>query len=354
MITLRDIAEELGLHPSTASRAIAGKPGVSEEMRALVLETARRLHYQPNALARGLRAGQNRVVGLVFPDVLNELYSSTATVLAAMLASHGYLTHLSITYDDKTAEREAVRSLAEHQVSGLIIASCGPRDATVSRMLASVPVVEFMRGTRAKTDKVLWDDEAAAYAATEHLIGLGHRDLRFITGVPTVTTTVARVAGFRRALREAGIEAPAGWIHYGRTVAEWQQAAKRVAREAQPATAVIASNHLIALDALAALETEGLRVPADVSLVGLDDPSWFWAVGNGITGVAMPWDQMAHKAGAFLLDRMNQRDGVHARSRSVTTRFPATLVVRGSTSTPRALPVVGAARRNVASAMAPR
>jgi len=339
---LRDIADELGLHPSSVSRAIAGQAGVSEVKRRLVLETATRLHYQPNALARGLRSGQQRVVGLVFPDVLNELYSSAATVLASTLAARGYLIHLSITYDHEEAERKALLSLVEHQVSGIIIAPCGPRDRVVSRALEAIPVVEFMRDTSARADKVLWEDEQAAYIATNHLLDLGHRKIRFITGVLQVATTVARVAGFKRALRDAGIEDGTEWVRYGRSVVDWHQATHELAVERPRCTAVIASNHIIALNTLEALKSAHLGVPDDVSLIGLDDPSWFWIAQSGITAVNMPWNLMAEAAGEFLLKRMGQVGRAKRRWRPTTIRFPARLVVRGSTSRPRGLSVATA------------
>ena len=339
---LKDIANELGLHPSSVSRAIAGQAGVSEGKRRLVLETATRLHYQPNALARGLRSGQQRVVGLVFPDVLNELYSSAATVLATTMAARGYLIHLSITYDHEEAERKALLSLVEHQVSGIIIAPCWRRDREVSRALAAIPVVEFMRSTGARADKVLWEDEEAGYMATKHLLDLGHRNIRFITGVPQVATTKARVAGFKRALREAGLEDDMDWVRFGRTVPDWHRATQELAVETPRCTAVIASNHIIALNTLEALNSNGLAVPGDVSVIGLDDPSWFWAVKNGITAVQIPWNLMADAVGEFLLKRMGRFDKAKQEWKPTTLRFPARLVIRGSTAPPRGLNVATA------------
>jgi LacI family transcriptional regulator len=332
--TLRDIARELGVHPSTVSRAIVDKPGVSDAKRKLVLDTAAKLHYKPNALARGLRSGQHHVVGLVFPDVLNELYNTTATILARKLTEQGYLTHLFLTYDQKSAEREALLSLAEHQVSGIVIAPCGPRDATASKMLSSIPIVEFMRGTRARADKVLWHDEEAAYAATSHLLGLGHRSIRFITGVPYVRTTIARVAGFGRAIREAGLDQRAGSVRFGLGESDWRAAAREYAADYPGCTAVLASNHLIALQILASLAEFGLSMPDDVSLVGLDDPSWFWAVGGGITAVTMPWEEMAETTADLLLARMANGAAAKPRWRPTTRTFPARLVVRSSTASP--------------------
>jgi LacI family transcriptional regulator len=346
---LKDIADELGLHPSSVSRAIAGQAGVSKAKRQLVLETATRLHYQPNALARGLRSGQQRVVGLVFPDVFNELYSSAATVLASNLASSGYLVHLSITYDHEDVERKALLSLVEHQVSGVIIAPCGPRDRVLSRALKTIPVVEFMRDTSARADKVLWDDEGAAFMATKHLLELGHRSIRFITGVPQVTTTVARVAGFNRALHEAGLGDCMDWVRFGRTAVDWHQATHELAQEVPRCSAVIASNHIIALSTLEALKSVSLAVPEDVSLVGLDDPSWFWAASDGITAVNMPWNLMAEAAGEFLLKRMSSLGKSKRGSKASTVRFPARLIVRGSTAPPRSLTVAPAMGDQIAT-----
>ena len=351
---LKDIAVELGLHPSSVSRAIGGQAGVSKAKRQLVLETAHRLHYRPNALARGLRSGHQRVVGLVFPDVLNELYSSAATVLASSLAGRGYLIHLSITYDHEDAERKALLSLVEHQVSGIIIAPCGPRDRVLSRALKTIPVVEFMRDTTARTDKVLWDDEHAAYAATKHLLDQGHRNIRFITGVPQVTTTIARVAGFKRALQEGGLGDGKDWVRFGRTGPDWHQATHQLAVEAPRSTAVIASNHIIALSTLEALNSVGLAVPQDVSVIGLDDPSWFWAARGGITAVHMPWELMAEAAGEFLLRRMDGSSKSRRGWKATTLRFPSELIVRGSTAPPRSLTVARVIPGQIASRRAKR
>jgi DNA-binding LacI/PurR family transcriptional regulator len=334
MTTLQDLANELGLHVSTVSRALAGRPGVSAEKRRRVQQAAQRHNYQPNALARGLRSKRHKVVGLVFPNIVNELYSASATILAAILWERGYVTQLSITHDDRAAEREALLSLAEHQVSGIVLAPCGPRHADVVRALKRIPVVEFMRGTQARADRVLWEDDEAAYAATKHLTDLGHRDVRFITGAAHVTTTAERVAGFKRALAEVGVDVPTSWVRLGRTVSDWEEASWQVVSEVPRCTAVIASNHLIVLKVLAACRNAGLEIPADLSLIGLDDPEWFSAIRDGITGAHVPWGEMAETAGRILLARMGAFDDGDYRLKPTIRVFPAPLIIRGSTATP--------------------
>ena len=201
MITIKDIAQQLGLSPSTVGRAIADHPRISRETKERVRIAAKDLGYVANTPARVMRGGSSRLVGLLVPDVRNSFFSMVAYVLSKCFENEGFHLALSITDDDRDTEMQQVREMVSARVAGLVIVpSAAPRRETLT-LLQAVPHVQFLRRLpEIGTDWFGLDEERALLDATNHLLHLGHRRIAYIGDI-IFPTGKARYEGFRRAYR---------------------------------------------------------------------------------------------------------------------------------------------------------
>jgi LacI family transcriptional regulator len=329
-VTLADIAHEAGTSASTASRALSGRGYVSADARANVLAAAERLGYVPNASARTLKQQTSRVVGVVVSDLGNQFYARIAAGIEETLRAAHY--QMLLLSDNSAGDEElaGARAFVAMRAAGVIMT---PVDHHAAALLAGhgVHVVEIDRQlARVPCDAVVIDNERGGHEATTHLLALGHRRVALL-GVQTEwPTDMGRLRGYRAAHADANVAFDERLVL--RIEPHAPDAEDRIARlivEAAP-TAIFAANNLLAEHAWRVIRRRGLRLPADMSLVGFDDVPWMEMVDPGITVVAQPTVEMGRRAAALLLRRVE--DGVEAPT--VECLDPM-LVVRGSTASPR-------------------
>jgi len=334
MATLRDVAAGTGLSPATVSRALSGQRYVDEGTRARVVTAARALGYRPNALARALRAKQTMTVGLIVPDIRNDFYAETATVLQGAFEERGYRMLLCISKDEAASDRSYLSTLAEFRVDAIIYV---PSTPTGARGLVSapkrIPIVELLRHTEEGVyDAIVSDDREGAIALTAHLVAAGHRRIAMIAGPESLSTTRYRVAGYREVMRGAGLAAR---IERGSYAPDHGYTATRdlLAHEAKP-TAIFSSAGPLTVGVLRALKDLGAAVPDDISLVAFEDPDWYAAQNPPLTCYGLPLREMALLAVELVTKRLGEP--ADAERPPTTLRFSGRLIVRGSTAPPPA------------------
>lgn len=341
MATLKDVARESGLGIGTVSRALSGHPRVSPATRRLVEETAKRIGYQSNALARALRRSESKAIGLVIPDLENEFYMSGAAILQDVLTSEGYLLVLCCSTNNPETDSQLLASLAERRVDGIAHVPCSPEgSSTVRGLNPQLPVVEYARRSASETvDSVTGDEERGADAIVQHLADLGHTSIAMIAGPASLSTTGDRVAGFEKACRRLRLRKRDCPVLHGTYDIEWgRKAAARVLREHPDVTAIFASSSRLAMGVLEALRRDGIRVPADMSVAGFLNPEWFDIASPPLTTYDLPLKEMGGMAAQLLLQRIRQRakEGSADGTREPrTVRFEGRMVVRESTAPPR-------------------
>ena len=334
MATLFDVARHVGLSVATVSRALSGQRYVGAATRQRVLAAASEIGYQPNALARALRSRRTQTVGLIIPDIRNDFYAECATVLQAELEQQGYRLLLCISNGDPESDRGYLRTLIEHRVDGIVHTPCTLTGAqNLLDAPKPIPLVELLRHSADHPfDAIVSDDREGAAALTRHLTSLGHRRMAMITGPSVFSTTRYRIAGYRDALREAGI-APAGeLIEYGLYHREFgRTAALAVMRRKHPPTAIFSSGSPLTGGILSALNDLGARIPADVALVCYEDPEWYATAAPPLTGYALPLREMGLVAAQVLVSRLGEAARGADRAPTVM-RFSGRLVVRASSA----------------------
>jgi len=331
-VTLADIARAAGTSASTASRAINGKGYVSAEARARLLDAADRLGYVPNASARTLKQKTSRVIGVIVSDLGNQFYGRLAGAVEHTLREAGYQMVLVGDNSENSEELAAVRTFIAMRAPGVIMTPVGA-EACDLLTRQGVSVVEVDRRlARAQCDAVVIDNERGARDATAHLIAAGHRRVALLVAATDWTSDAGRLAGFREAHEEAGIDLDERLIV--RVAFHAPDAEQRIAGllEHERPTAIFAANNLLAEQAWRVIRERGLQIPDDISLVGFDDVPWMDMVSPGLTVVAQPTEELGRRAARLLLRRIADPDSAHA-----VERLEPSLVIRGSTGPPAAI-----------------
>jgi LacI family transcriptional regulator len=323
--TLADVAGEAGVSLSTASRALREGHAVHNETRARVRAAARKLGYEPNHLARSLRTRSSRLVGVVVPDIAIDFYARTVKAAQDALDRAGYQVLVVNTEREPEREAAALRTLAAHQVEGVLLAASGE-----APQLPSVPVVSF--------DNIL-DAPGVARVALANRDGIGllvdhlvarHRQRRvaYVGGPPMLTSGIERLDGFRHAVAAAGLDCPDEYVRVGDPA--WSAASGAEATAAllalpTPPTAIVAASDTLALGALEALRAAGARVPDDVALVSFDDPYFGDLLDPPLTALSRAERELGDLAASLLLAALEGTGGPPGE-----TRVPVRLIVRRS------------------------
>jgi len=332
--TITDVARLAGVHPSTVSRALhrADLP-LRPETRRRVLAAVARLEYRPSPIARGLRLRRTRTLGMLVPDITNPFFPPIIRGAEEAARERGY--ELVLCNTDDTPERETamLHLLRERQVDGLLIATSRMADATIASLRRErFPFVLLNRGSRVAADlAVEVDNERAAEEVVDHLARLGHRRIAHIAGPLSTTTGAERAAGYHKAIRARGLATEKALVSEADAYSEWAGHAAAARLLGIAPTAIFAANDLLALGALRGVRESGLRVPRDVSLVGVNDIPMVGLIDPPLTTVRVPQREMGEIATKMLIAAL---EGEPVTRRRVL--LDTTLVVRGSTAAPAA------------------
>jgi LacI family transcriptional regulator len=331
-LRLVDVAERAGVSLATASRALAGRDGVSAEVANRVRQVSEQLGYIANPFARTLAGGASSTVGLVVHQVDDPYFSEIAGGVIKLADAQSLLVQISQSGRDPVYELRQIRHLIAQRVGIIIVAGSGYSDARVETE-AKEELTAFQRqGGRVAVigrhslgvDAVLPDNEAGARAVTGHLLGLGHRRIAVAAGDSGLTTVADRLAGVGGALRDRGLfldDLPV--VHTDFFREGGRVATERILRDHPDTTAIIALNDAMAMGVLATLREHRIGVPERMSVVGFDDVSVAADLAPSLTTVRLPMTDM----GRMALEMALKPRAARPRRRSTGHR----LIVRDST-----------------------
>ncbi|MGF6158229.1 LacI family repressor for deo operon, udp, cdd, tsx, nupC, and nupG [Ensifer sp. KUDG1] len=332
---IKDIAERAGVSVATVSRALSGSSLVTDETRKRVNALARELNYRPNVSARNLRTRRSMSVLLVVRDVGNPFYLEILKGVEATAREAGYAVLMGNTENDPDREVEYFNMLRDGHADGMILMTgkLPPPQPGESADLSHLPVVialEMIEGSGFPHVQI--DNVAAAQAAVEHLIALGHRRIAHIAGPLPEVMALHRRDGYRAAMKAAGLDIPEGYEVRGDYLLESGEArAADLFALPEPPTAIFAANDEMAYGAIHALRRLGRDVPGDVSVVGFDDLYLSKAFYPPLTTVSQPRADIGRTAMSQLLNVLS--DGEVGTEPAIV--LPTTLNIRGSTAPPR-------------------
>lgn len=304
-VTIKDIAIEAGVSPSTVSRTLGDGRYVKEETAQRVKEAAARLGYRPNALARSLVRRKSNTIGVIIPEIENPFYSEIVSGIEKVATGKGYSIILANGYS-ATGEAE-VKTLLERRVDGIIHGGVYTTNTTIFKLKAEkFPLVLLgRRFPGVETDCVIVNDRYAAYQITNHLIGLGHRRIAYIFGRDDSTGSTEKFEGFRQALSDAGIDLQPELVEKGNLEFEGgYRAAQKFLTLCPRPTAILAGNDFMALGARQAIYDFGLSIPKDIAIAGFDDILWSSIKGVELTTVAVPRHKMGVLGAELLITKI--------------------------------------------------
>ncbi|MEV0277844.1 LacI family DNA-binding transcriptional regulator [Streptomyces sp. NPDC050610] len=335
MATLADVAKRAGVSVGVVSRLLNGDDTLRarDETKQRVRAAAAELGYTPNYAARALRKSRVGVIGLAVHDASNPVYSEIIAGAQAEARNAGYALMLSDVDALATDDEMFQRFVSGGAIDGLLLQRAGnAADSLVSKIASGeVPTVLLNDHTRGAIGSVAVDDYTAAHLAVSHLVGLGHERIGLLHVDGPRSRAARRRKGWADALTAAGLAAPASLVFRGGHTAEegYRGMSELLSAPALP-TAVFAANVLSAVGALSAAHDMGVRVPDDVSLVGLHDVFVADFLRPRLTVVKLPLFELGARAVTLLLSQMNNEQ---ARHESIATPAPV-MVVRESSAPP--------------------
>lgn len=328
-VTIRDVAERAGVSKSLVSLVLRGDPHVSDQRRRAVIEAMAELGYRPNRAARTLSSSRSGAVGVLLNDLRNPWFVDLLEGLTSILQAADLTPVLSDSATVRLVGGDPVDSLTGLGVDGIVVVGTTPDGPALTEAAALLPIV--LAGTRNPplpyVDVAVDDDEAGGRLATDHLITLGHRRIAHLWGPGDVGGL--RRDGFRTAMRAAGLD-PERYAEAGGMSEESGYAAtRRLLALDEPPTAIFAFNDISAVGALSAAADAGVRVPAQLSLVGYDNTYLARVRHISLTSVDNGNYAVGVQAGRFLVDRL---EDPHRPAR--TARVATSLHVRSTTAPP--------------------
>lgn len=337
---LIDVAARAGVAPNTASTILNNRPDswASKETRARVLQAAKDLDYRPSKAALGVRLGSYKTIGLVIPDLHNPFYPVLADYLDQAVAAGGYDLIVEHTRNDLASEQHCFQSILDRQVDGVALIISDPdlhRPFLAKLAVKGPPAVALAAkpDVPLPIDSVVSDFSEGFAQAIEHLVGLGHKRFAFLCALAKGQDDGKRPELFRSLLGAKGI-APEhiSFVRCEHHISSARDAFRDLLRQtkAQRPTALIALNDLSAIGAMRAAADEGLIIPRDLSVVGVDNIPLGEFLPVALTTIAQPIKDMVARTASLLIQRIERKGS----ARPSQTIFPTELIVRESTAKP--------------------
>jgi len=326
--TVKDVAKRAGVSVATVSRVVNNQGNVSPEVRDRVQQAIGVLGYQPSRTAQRLRAKHGRVLGLIISDIQNPFFTAVARGIEDVAYRHGYSLILCNTDEDSAKEHLYLDVMRAEAVAGVILASTVEEHPHVRQLIENgIPVVAIDRVLKEpEVDTVFVDSVQGTLDLMSHLIELGHRRIGFIGGPLTITTMRERRDGYLLAHQQHDLSVLPELMRFGEPKQPGgYECAQELLQLQPPPTALFASNNMLALGALRAIQERGLRIPDDISIVCFSDLPWFALLQPPLTVISQPDYELGQKAADLLLERLEQPDKPITR-----LQLKLSLIVRAS------------------------
>ena len=335
-VTIKDIARELGISPSTVSRALKDHPDISVDTKKAVNELADKLNYQPNIVALNLRQKKTNTLGVIIPELIHFFFSTVISGIEDVANQAGYNVILAQSNESIEREKKVIKALFNSRVDGMLLSisrETNNYDHIESILSKGVPIVFYDRMyTNPNTSKVIVDDYVGAKEVVNHLIEQGCKRIALLEGTPGLMISVDRKRGYIDALAENKIAfdenlvipCPEATLEDGKEAAE-----KLLALKVQP-DGIFATSDPMAMGAITVLREKGIKIPADIAVAGFSN--WFYGqlMEPSLTTVDQPGFEMGQEAARLLIRQIEMKDkdlfDIQPETKTLKTR----LIIRNS------------------------
>ncbi len=331
-ITIKDIAKELNISPSTVSRSLADHPDISQETKDMVIAFAEKHKYKPNALASSLRTKNNKMIGVIVPEIVHYFFSTVLSGIEDEAEKEGYRVIISQSYEDFQKEVKCAQALIEARVCGVLasVAKTSTRYEHFQELLDNgIPIVFFDRiCTGIITDRVVVDDYAGSYSAVEYLIKTGCRRIAFFGSPSNLPISNNRRMGYEDALINNGLFVDKELMVVCDNYKDAYKVTSTLLSMPAPPDAFFAVNDETAISIVNVIKSRGLRIPDDVSVCGFTNGSLAEMCDPPLTSVDQHCYELGSTAMKLLLHKIQHEDGTNKLKNKIIKTH---LVIRDTT-----------------------
>ncbi|MBD3863989.1 LacI family DNA-binding transcriptional regulator [Olleya marilimosa] len=312
-VTLKQIAETLGISITTVSKALKDYPDVSKKTKALVKDLAQTLNYKPNSFAVNLRTKESKTIGLIVPEIVHHFFSSVIKGIISQAEKKGYLVITLQSNESYDLERKQIELLLNKRVDGILI-SLANQTADYNHLNAvmsnNTPLVMFDKIAKlVKCSKVLINDREAAYKATQHLIDTGCKKIAHFRGPLLPQNSIDRFLGYKKALIDNGITYDSSLVYILKDMSyeEGRFYAKKLVDEHEGVDGIFINTDLVAIGAITEFNSLKIKVPEDISVIGFSN--WFMSsvISPSLTTINQPGFEIGKKAFKLLYKEINSK-----------------------------------------------
>lgn len=312
-VTLKQIAENLGISVTTVSKALKNYPDVSKKTKALVKEEAKKLHYKPNVFAVNLRTKESKTVGLIIPEVVHHFFSSVINGIIEEAERKGYLVIILQSNESYQLEKKQVDLLISKRVDGIMI-SLANDTVDISHLLEikehEIPLVMFDKISKlVPCSKIIINDRQAAYDATKFLIDSGCKKIAHFRGALLPQNSIDRFLGYKKALEDHGLTYDSSLIYMCERVdyEDGRKAALQLMKDNKEVDGIFAVTDMAAVGAMTVFKEHGIKVPEDISVMGFSN--WFLsqAITPSLSTIDQPGYEMGRKTFKLLRKEMKAK-----------------------------------------------
>lgn len=317
-VTIKSIAEDLGISHMTVSRALSGNPNVSSQTRILIENRARDLGYVKSAAAKAMRGDGTKIVGLLLPNITNDFYARYANAFAKECDRNGLHLVIHLTDDEIEKERVSIRQLREIQAMAVVMVPCAHGVARQDRNIEGLNVIQLVRSREMTSNSIslVINDAEAIHDAVVHLRTLGFDRIGYIGADPSLSTGRDRFQSYHNGLTSVGLELDANLVIRGAPNFDLGFSGVPRLLEGQGATALICGGVEISNGAISALMQRHDGSGDTFGFVGYGDPAFLSWIGKGLPGIQLPIEELAaitiQQIGAFNGEARDVPPATHA------------------------------------------
>lgn len=312
-VTLKQIADTLGISVTTVSKALKDYPDVSKKTRRLVRELAQTLNYKPNAFAVNLRTKESKTIGLIIPEVVHHFFSSVIKGIIAQAEKKGYLVIILQSNESYELEKKQLDLLLSKRVDGVLI-SLANGTASFKHledvMAQDVALVMFDKIAKiVNCSKVIINDRKAASIATQHLIDIGCRRIAHFRGPLLPQNSIDRFLGYKKTLEDNGMKYDPSLVYILEDMSfdEGRYFAKKLLEDHQDVDGIFINTDLVSIGAIAEFNKQNIKIPEQISIVGFSN--WFMSsvISPSLTTIDQPGFLMGKTAFKQLYKEIKKR-----------------------------------------------
>ena len=330
-VTQKVIAEIAGVSVNTVSRALNNKPDVNAKTKHKILKIVKELGYTPNLVAKSLKAGKTKTVGVVVSDITNPFFNLVIHAIEDKAQKKGYSIILCNANEDYKREEKAIKLLVQKRVDGILITPVEKKTLDIFYLQQmKVPFVLVARHLKIPgLSYVVADDVLGGFLATEHLIKKGHKKIIYIAGPSHVTTAQERLNGYKKALAQYGIRFKKELVRFTNAKSEdGYKVMKDALSKKLDFTAVSTFNDYLALGIMKAVYERGLKIPDNIAIVGYDDIEFAPLTIVPLTSVRIPKYELGSKAVEILFKFLSK---TYKSPKTQQVMLEPELVIRNTT-----------------------